>query len=94
MVYMEDLVQEEFLGAGERAAWRVSNRWNPGQWNAGTADGGFLVIPFSAVSDYGKTDRAAQEILNGKQCFSVTILRQRLFCQVFSQLYGKQRGLV
>ena len=42
-------------GAGERAAWRVSNRWNPGQWNAGTADGGFLVIPFSAVSDYGKT---------------------------------------
>ena len=42
-------------GRGQKQAGRIQNRWNSGQWNAGTTDGGCMVFAVSAVSDYGKT---------------------------------------
>ena len=38
ILYIEDLVHEELFGRGQKQAGRIQNRWNSGQWNAGTAD--------------------------------------------------------
>ena len=40
-------------GRGQKQAGGIQNRWNSGQWNAGTTDGGCMVFAVSAVSDYG-----------------------------------------
>ena len=38
ILYIEDLVHEELLEEVKNQAGRIQNRWNSGQWNAGTAD--------------------------------------------------------
>ena len=40
-------------GRGQKQAGRIQNRWNSGQWNAGTAYRQNMVFTVSTVSDNG-----------------------------------------